>query len=215
MKRIYAIPGIGTTKELFQKIDIPGYELCVLSWPPALPHYTLNDYAAEFLKQIDTTGPVNLIGVSFGGMLCAEIGSMIKTGKVILISSCSSRRQFPAVLKLLRFFPVHRLVSDRFIRLVARTKRRYLGFERSFEPVFLEMINSMPPGYFYNCVNYIIRWDRQKADPAIIQIHGTCDRLLSYRHIKPRYRINKGSHTMVLNNAGEINRILNTEFNGN
>jgi pimeloyl-ACP methyl ester carboxylesterase len=214
VKLIYAIPGIGTTKELFQKISVPGHELKVLEWPATQSQYTLKDYAAEFSKQIKTDEPVNLIGVSFGGMLCSELTGLIPTNKVVLISSCSSTAQFPMILRFFRLIPLHKLVPDPFIRFVAKSKRRFLGLERSFESVFVKMIDSMPRGYFYHCAQYIISWNRKTANPGIVQIHGTADRLLSYRHIKNSYAVHKGSHSMVLNKAGEINTILNIEFNG-
>jgi len=210
---IYAIPGIGTTKELFQAISVPGYEIKVLNWPEPKQEYTLGDYANEFLKQMDTSQPFSLMGVSFGGMLCAELATKIKADKVILISSCGNRNEFPTLLKLLKAVPVHRLVPDTITRFMAKSKRRFLGFERSFDPIFFKMIDSMPENYFRLCINYIITWNKTSSSPNLVHIHGTGDRLLTYRHIKNAHAVKNGSHTMVLNKATEINTILNTVFN--
>ena len=98
MKTIYAIPGLGTTKDLFKNIKIPNYELKILDWPTTLPWYTLRDYSSKFIEQIDCSYPVNLIGVSFGGMLCSELSNQIKTDKVVLISSCKDISEFPTLL---------------------------------------------------------------------------------------------------------------------
>lgn len=214
MQTIYAIPGLGTDKELYRNIVIPNYQLKILDWPAPEKHLSLAEYAAKFLPQIDQTEPVNLIGVSFGGMLCAELAERIKTNKVILISSCRNSSEFPALLKTLRYIPVHQLVTDGLVRLLAKSKRRFLGFEKSFEPTFVKMIDSMPKQYFECCIRYIVSWKRANNTAKIIQIHGTKDKLLFPKKINDFYAINNGSHSMVLNRAQEINSILNKEFNG-
>ncbi len=213
MKVVYAIPGLGTTKELYRNIRIDGHELKVLSWPPPQQEYDLPAYAAQFISQINTHEPVNLLGVSFGGMLCAELAEQITVNKTVLISSCRNACEFPISLKLLRIFPVHRLFPDRLIRLIAKTKRRFLGFEKSFEPVFFQMIDQMPLQYFSHCIHYIITWQRKSNAASIVQVHGTYDRLLSSKKIGNFYSVKNGTHSMVLARANEINAILNQEFN--
>lgn len=213
MEIIYAIPGLGTTKELYRYISVPNYEIKVLDWPEPKANYILKDYAEKFLVQIDITGPVNLMGVSFGGMLCSELAEQIKTKKVILISSCKDVSEFPFLLKALRIIPFHKLVSDKLVRFLAGTKRRFLGFERSFDKIFFEMIQQMPPGYFSNAINYIINWDKKESKMEFIRIHGTSDKLLPNKN-KSYHLVKGGSHAMILNKASEINVILNKELNG-
>lgn len=213
MEIIYAIPGLGTTKELYRDISIPNFEIKVLDWPEPKANYTLKEYAAKFLDQMDVTKPVNLMGVSFGGMLCSELAEQIETKKVILISSCKDISEFPFLLKTLKIFPFHKLVSDKLVRFLAGTKRRFLGFEKSFDKIFFEMIQQMPAGYFSNAISYIISWDKKESRTNFIRIHGTSDKLLPNKD--KRYNLVKGgSHAMVLTKASEINVILNKELNG-
>ncbi len=213
METIYAIPGLGTTKELYRGIAIPNYEIKVLDWPEPKANYTLKEYATKFIEQIDTTEPVNLMGVSFGGMLCSELAEQIKTKHVILISSCKDISEFPFLIKVLKVLSFHKLVSDKLVRFLAGTKRRFLGFERSFDKIFFEMIQQMPPGYFSNAINYIIKWDKKESSTNFIRIHGTSDKLLPNRNRKFNL-VKGGSHAMVLTKANEINTILNKELNG-
>lgn len=214
METIYAIPGLGTNKELYRNISVPNYELKVLDWPQPEKNFSLKKYADKFIDQIDQSKPVNLLGVSFGGMLCSEIAEVIPVNKVFLVSSCKNSSEFPALLKMLRFFPAYRLIPDSVIRSIAKTKRKFIGFEKSFEPVFIEMIGQMPPQYFSCCINYIITWDRKHNNAQVIQIHGTSDKLLKHYHLKNFHEIKNGTHGMVVSNASEINQILNKELNG-
>lgn len=175
---------------------------------------SLKEYADKFLDQIDQYKPINLLGVSFGGMLCAEIAEKLPVNNVFLVSSCKNRGEFPIFLKFLKIFPLYKFVPEKAIRSVARTKRKFIGFEKSFEPVFIDMINSMPENYFSCCIKYIITWERKTNTAKTIQIHGTADRLLTCGTIKNYYPIEGGSHAIVLSNALEINAILNKELNG-
>src|SRR3954467_12850458 len=97
---IYAIPGLGNTKELYRNIFVPGYALKVLEWPEPGNATDLQTYAMAFLPQIDQREQVNLLGVSFGGMLCAELAEKLDTHKVFLVSSSKNRNEFPFSLKL-------------------------------------------------------------------------------------------------------------------
>lgn len=214
MKLIYAIPGLGTTKELFKNISIPNHQLKVLDWPEPKKEYTLTDYSNEFLKQIDCSKPVSFIGVSFGGMLCSDLAERLAVEKIVLISSCKDVSEFPTLLKLVKYFPVYKLLPDTFIRFVAKSKRRFLGFEKLFDPLFYNMTDAMPPNYFSYTINYIVNWGKNSSAINPIRIHGANDKLLPIKKLYPCYAIKGGSHAMVLNKAEEINEILNKEFNG-
>lgn len=214
MKLIYAIPGLGTTKELFKNISIPNHQLRVLDWPEPKKEYTLTDYSNEFLKQIDCSKPVSFIGVSFGGMLCSDLAERLSVEKVVLISSCKDTSEFPVLLKLVKYFPIYKLLPDTLIRAVAKAKRKFLGFEKIFDPVFYKMTDSMPVNYFSYTISYIVNWNKNKSSINPIRIHGTNDKLLPIKKLQLCYSIKGGSHAMVLNNAEEINKILNKEFNG-
>lgn len=214
METIYAIPGLGNTKELYRNIRVSGHRLQILEWPEPAESSTLSEYAKKFLPQIrDNSQPVKLLGVSFGGMICSELAELLQVKKAVLISSCSNRLQFPLKLNVLRYLPIYRLVPDYAVRMLAKNKRKYLGFEKSFEPVFYQMIDSMPRNYFSRCISYIINWDRTQNRAPLVQIHGTGDRLLK-NYTTASYKITKGSHSMVLSRAEEINNLLDKEFNG-
>jgi pimeloyl-ACP methyl ester carboxylesterase len=210
---IYAIPGLGTTKELFQNIAVPNHEIKVLNWPPLNENYSLKEYAACFISQIDVAKPVNLMGVSFGGMLCSELAELLETKKVILISSCKDVSEFPLLLKTAKSLPVYKLFSEKVCIALVKDSWRFLGFEKSFESTFFKMIDRMPENYFLYAVNYILNWNKTASKKSFIRIHGTADKLLTYYH-KSFHLIQGGSHAMIVNRADEINAILNKELNG-
>jgi len=209
MATIYAIPGFACTEILYQNIKINGHTLKVLKWPLPKKEFTIKDYAKEFIAQINTTEPFYLIGVSFGGMLCVELNEMVKAEKVILISSAKNRNEIPWYLKLLRYVPIHLILSEKMHKKIAVLSYWIIGFPKTFIPEFKVMLNVMPVNYFHYCSNYIINWERKKTTKKPVHIHGNADRMLWYRKIKePDYTINGGTHAMVVFKAEEINNIL-------
>ncbi|PBQ32160.1 hypothetical protein CNR22_10370 [Sphingobacteriaceae bacterium] len=214
MHVIYTIPGLGTTKELFKNISVPNFQVKVMEWPEPKTGWNLKDYAREFVEQIDTTSPVNLMGVSFGGMLCAEIADMIPVNKIVLISSCKNRTELPANIRILKTLPVQKLVTDSLYRSLASKLNWIVGFEKDYLPEFLRMLEQMPKNYFKYCVDMIIHWDKKSNTQKIYHIHGNADNLLSHTSIKEYQLIEHGNHAMIVYKAQEINSLLNTYFNG-
>lgn len=214
MKVIYTIPGLGTTKDLFKHISVPNYQLKVLDWPQPQLGWTLKQYAKAFIDQIDTSEPVNLCGVSFGGMLCCEIADLIKTEKIILISSCKNRNELPPTIKLLKTLPVQKIMSDKLYRSFAEKLSWAVGFQKDYLPEFLAMMNSMPPDYFKYCIDMIVNWDKTTNAQTIHHMHGNADTLLPHSYIKNYESIAKGNHAMIVYKAAEINASLNKLLNG-
>jgi pimeloyl-ACP methyl ester carboxylesterase len=210
---IYAIPGLGTTKELFEKTAVAGHELVVLEWPDPTPSVSLSQYASMFLKQIDSTQPVNLMGVSFGGMICMELADRIPVKSLTLISSAKCRKELPVLIRLLKRVPLNKALSERMHRMLAVRSRWFVGFEKRYHPVFRRMIWSMPPGYFKNCISMIVRWNREQPGYPVFHLHGDADRLLPRRFILNCTTIKNGTHAMIVNQAPAINQLLNAFYN--
>lgn len=211
MKKIYAIPGLATTKELFGKIKLNNAELVVLEWPTINKGESLQAYAKKFLNQIDTTQPFILMGVSFGGMLCSEISLLSKPEKTILISSCKCDKELPFLLKVFSRFPIYRALSDHRLKNMAFRLRYFLGFDKSYDPVFKSMLFSMEKDYLKYSIDCILNWKNNNCDRKdLVHIHGDADKLLFYKNVKADYTIKSGTHGMIVNDADEISQLLNS-----
>jgi len=209
MAVIYAIPGLGCNKWIYENLKVKGHSIKVLDWPPVKRHFTLKDYANEFLKQMDLTHEFYLMGVSFGGMLCIELGEVTEPEKIILISSAKNKNEFPNYFSVFKYFPVHLLLPESLHRKIALLSWKLLGFHKGLLPEFNQMIKSMPENHFRYCINYIVNWDRKSNSKPVIHIHGNGDKLLKYHKIKNvNYTVSNGSHAMVFTRSGEINQIL-------
>lgn len=209
---IYAIPGFGTTADLFSNISVEGAELVVLQWPAASHDDTMESYARKFLPQIDTTKPFCLLGVSFGGMLCTELCGILKPQHTFLVSSARARHELPWFLRILKYIPLHRCISENAHRRLARYGRPMIGFDKAYLPQFIKMASSMGPQYFRNCSRIIVNWRRESPPENLTSLHGSADRLILYSGVKADHTIRGGTHAMVVMQAAEISSILSQQL---
>lgn len=211
MKKVYAIPGLGATKDVYKFIRVADAEIIVLEWPLLSKGETMKTYARKFSKQIDIAEPFYLMGFSFGGMICSEMSLFMKPQKTILISSAKCENEIPEAIKMFRKSPLHMILKEGQLRELVKKSNPLLEFDDWFLPEFKEMVDSMKRNYFKYSMDCIIRWkNRNCKRKDIIHIHGDDDRTLPCKEVKADYVIKGGKHGMVINNANEINLILNT-----
>jgi hypothetical protein len=213
MTKVYAIPGLNTTKELFRYLSLKDVELVVLEWPAPVRGETMPSYAQRFARQIDTSKPFYLLGVSFGGMLCVELSQLLSPKKTFLISSAKSPSEFPPSFPVMRLLRLHLMITEKmYMRMIPRS-RKWIGFEKDFLPEFIKMVHSMPEHYYRRSTNCILNWHPMKKLPEnVVHIHGTADRLLPAKYVKADYLIEGGTHAMIVYKAKEISEILNIEI---
>lgn len=95
MKEIFLISGLGADKRVFDYLDLSEYKAFHIRWIDPHPKESIESYATRLLVQITKQKPV-LIGISFGGMMAIEIGKLIDTEKIIIISSAKSKKDIPS-----------------------------------------------------------------------------------------------------------------------
>ena len=207
---IYAIPGLATTDKLFEKLKVNDCEVKVLTWPQPSEGLKLEDYAKLFIDQIDQSKPFCILGVSFGGMLCSELSHIVNAKKVILISSCKNRNELPFIVRFQRYIPLYKFFSEKTLRRFAFNSRLILGFEKEYKRAFMEMVHSMPKDYVRLSIGMIVNWESIKTPKNCIHIHGKKDRLLLYKNVNADHAIETGGHAMIVYNAEEINKLLDS-----
>ena len=82
------MPGLAAGPSIFENIKLPEeqFEMYFLEWFLPIENESIESYALRMTQKITHNNPV-LIGVSFGGVLVQEMAKIIKTDKVIIISS--------------------------------------------------------------------------------------------------------------------------------
>lgn len=203
MKELFLISGLGADRRVFEFLDLAGYNLNYVEWISLQPNESIEQYAQRLLEQIPVKKPI-LIGVSFGGLMAVEIGKLIETEKIILISSAKTRSELPwyfklgGKLKLNRLFPSS---PPSFVLFYA------FGVSGKYEKeLLMNIVRETDPTFLKWALNKILSWKNDVILSNVIRIHGTKDRL--FPNQKANYLIQGGGHFMIVNKASEVSECI-------
>ena len=214
---VYLIPGQGSDSRVFKNIQFEeNIDTINIHYPVPFENESMKEYALRISKQIDTTKPFILIGVSLGGMIACELTDIIHPEKVIIISSASSSEEVPKMYTFFKTFPVYREISPNIFKYSSYFLQPLYEPDRKLEKeTCVSMLHAKDPLFIKRAVHLIVSWDRTEADNLnknIIHIHGDIDNTLPIDKIKADYIIKGGSHMMVLTKSGEISGIIENEI---
>lgn len=208
MKKLYLFSGLGADYRAFQFLNFKNYEVKHIEWVRPDKNSTIEDYAETISKQITDKKPI-LIGVSFGGMIAAEVAKHIEVEKIIIISSIKSSSEIPWYYKLSGYTKLHRLMPSDQLKKSNKMVEWLFGTESESDKILLaEILWDTDPIFFKWALDKIIHWKNNALPPNIVHIHGTEDRILPYRFVKADFTILNGGHLMIVNRAKEISEII-------
>ncbi len=208
MKKVYFISGLGADKRVFSFLDLSFCEPVFIEWIKPLRHESLQQYAFRLRDQIKDPSPT-IVGVSFGGMLAAEMAKANHTTRAIIISSNKTSKEFPAYLRIGKYFPVYRWIPYRLMKKGQSFYSWIFGTKGKKEKKLLKEIIADADPYFIKWAIYsILHWKHNDLPADIIHIHGTADALLPYRLVKADHSIKGGKHIMPLDKHQEISLLL-------
>jgi pimeloyl-ACP methyl ester carboxylesterase len=214
---IYCFPGQGSDRRIFESLTVtPGYELKVIEYGTPDAGMTMNDFARRLSEQIDTSRPFVLVGVSLGGMICAELNEILNPEKTIIISSAKNSDELPMRYQFQKSIPLYKLFPGSVLHAGAKLMQPIVEPDRRhYKETFQSMLSSKDPVYMERTVDMIINWDRNENTKMIYHIHGAQDHTLPIRKIKsPTFVVERGSHMMTLTRAKDVSQILNSILEG-
>ena len=208
---VYFMPGLSANSKIFQLIKLPNdrFELHYLEWIiPNKIDEPIEEYAARMCQFIKEKNVI-LIGVSFGGVLVQEMGKLIKTKKIILISSIKSSLELPRRLRFIKHTKSYKLFPTRHITTLEnlihkisskKTQKRLDGYK-----LYLSVRD---PLYLKWAIHATLHWSQKKPTPNVLHIHGTADHIFPIKNIANCIPIQNGPHVMILTRAKEVNEVL-------
>ncbi len=209
MKHLYCVSGFGADERVFANLDFREYKIHFIPWLLPEKKESLPVYASRMCESIKEENPV-LFGLSFGGIMCIEIAKLIKTGKVILISSIASFREMPRWMKFTGQSQLNKIFPLRSFRVFEPVQNYNLGITNKAELALVrEYRKNINPIYTNWAVNQIVNWKNEWQPANLVRIHGTNDHIFPIKNIKADYIIPGGGHFMIMNKAEKINEALN------
>lgn len=211
--RLYLIPGMATDCRVFKGFDLQNYDVVCIQWVEFQTSESLREYAIELAKQIDTTRPFALAGVSMGGMLASEIARTHEPEFLALISSAESTEELPWLYHMAKWLPLHHLNNEFFLSIYLKMPLAMRGVdEKSDRKLYLQMIRDTGVKFMNWQIDKIIRWGGMEKDAIncpIHSIHGKKDKVIPISKNRSYTRIvENASHKMVINQPEVIAKWL-------
>lgn len=208
MKTVYFFSGLGADERVFQYLDLSFCNSVFIQWNLPLKDESIENYALRLTGQIKDENPI-LVGVSFGGMMAVEVAKIIKTEKVILISSAKTKNEIPPYYRLSAKVGAHKMVPFQQLKKVKSVNYFLFGVKNPQEKTLLDAIlEDTNPDFLRWAVSQIVNWKNEFIPENLIHIHGTSDKMLPYRYIKSDYSIENGGHLMIVRESPKISKIL-------
>ncbi len=208
---LYFISGLGADKRAFSRLKIPHhYKVVHLDWMEPENNEALSAYVKRMAQRIDTSEAFALIGLSFGGIVCTELSTILKPVVTIIISSVTSRKEMPFHFRLLG-----RIKADRVVNAAAMKKEHF--FSHWFfgtklvheQELFRTILQESSPTYVKWAVHQVLNWQRQERPANIVHIHGDKDKIFPIQFVTPDIIIKGGEHFMVYTLADEVMEKMN------
>ena len=204
------MPGLAANASIFERISLPEnqFDTYFMEWEIPLDNETLSEYAQRISKKVTHENPV-LVGVSFGGILVQEMAQFLNPRKIIIISSVKSNLEFPTAFKLAKQTKAYKLIPTSLIDNVYNLAKFTFG-EKVIKrlKLYQMFLTVRDKKYLDWSIESIILWDRKKADPNVVHIHGDADEVFPIKYIKDCIVVKGGTHIMILTKYKWINANL-------
>lgn len=214
-QNIYFISGLGADYRMFQQLALPEwYRVISLDWIAPRQNESIPAYASRLGQHIDTSQPFQLVGLSFGGMVAAEMAKVLKPLQTIIISSVPTGNDIPWYFKAAGLLRLPDLMPAAFLKTAAIHLANpfaywFFGARTKVERSLLKQILRDTDTRFLKwALKAITVWESQDRPPNLVQIHGAADKVLPLRYTSPDYLLQKGAHLMVLSQAGPLSSLL-------
>lgn len=208
---IYFISGLGADRHAFDRLRLEEQHVChFIDWLEPERNESIELYAQRMAKDIDTTMPFALIGLSFGGIIAIEISTFLSPLRLVIISSIATQSELPLAYRIAGKLALHRSRLVHRLRNNDRLVNYLFGAGSSFLSQYLrERIAAMSDRYLYWSLNAILQWKQKERVKGLVHIHGTKDRLFPIGNTKADIRVEGGSHFMVMTHAGILSKHIN------
>jgi pimeloyl-ACP methyl ester carboxylesterase len=206
---LYLLSGVGADRRAFKRLTFPdSVTVHYIDWIPPYKHESMRSYASRLSVQVNTHQSFVLSGVSFGGMIAAEMSTLINPLATIIISGASHVRQIPQIFRIAGKFGVRRVIPAALLKKSNKRVEWLFGVQSAEEKELLKHILADTDEVFLKwALNAIPEWERFESPKGIFQIHGSADRILPVPD-STDVVVNDGGHLMVLTRADEVSLII-------
>ncbi len=208
MQDVYILSGLGVDERVFKNIDFGKFNPIFIKWIQPKTHESIESYANRLLEQITSKQPI-LIGLSFGGMMAVEIGKLIETDKIILLSSAKTKKEIPNYYKLSGKLNLHNLLPSIVLKQNNIVTNWFFGTnQKSEKDLLTQILKDTDSKLLKWSIDKIVKWKNDFIPYNVVHIHGNKDKILPINFVECDYVIENAGHFMTMTNADEISKLL-------
>ncbi|MCF2490200.1 alpha/beta fold hydrolase [Dyadobacter sp. CY347] len=214
---LYFLSGLGADKRVFSKLVLDErFAVHYIDWIKPEKKETIAHYAGRLASQIDTTRPFQLVGLSFGGIIASELSEIVHPEQIIIISSTPTGVPISKFYQGLTKFLLLSPFAAPFLKSTNTFTYKFFGADTPELKALLKSILHDTDSKFLKWA--LVRmgtWKRQDNLENLYHIHGTADKLIPIKMVKPDVSIDGAGHLMVYAQAKQISDILNKKLSDN
>ena len=213
-RQIHLLSGLGADRRAFQSLKLDFSEsVNHIEWINPVEKESLELYSKRIIAKNEIKENAIVIGLSFGGIVAAEISKQVKLSKAIIISSARNRYDLPVFYRLFGKIGIIKLIPKKVFGKSNFFVEKAFGVKTEKEKKLLRTILNDTDTYFAKwAISEISNWAETNGNESIIRIHGSEDNIIPLKN-HANYLIEKGTHFMIVQRASEISEILNKELN--
>lgn len=210
---------MGGDSRLFRLIRMPEVEIVTPDHTDPAQGETLTQYASRIADRLNIQATDVVGGVSFGGMLAAEIARQRPVAGLILLGSCLRPARLPWSYRWLemlgRFIPDFVLGLRSWRPLV---RWRFAPLSPDAETCLIEMAATYPTAQIRAFARMVIGWPGiDNVACPVLSVHGDYDRIIPVKCAEPDLILKDAGHAFTLTHADDtisaIREFLRTPAN--
>jgi pimeloyl-ACP methyl ester carboxylesterase len=207
--KVYFISGIGADHRVFTYLRLPeGYEASYVHWIVPEENEPLGDYAFRLSKQIDTTNPFILVGLSLGGIMSVEIAKHCSPVSTILISSVPDSAHLPKIYRMAGKLKMGKLIHPSLLKTAAILKHSLTMRSAANRALMKNVILDGDNHFISWALNAVLDWENHEIPRPLYHIHGTRDEVFPIGLTRPTHIVRKVGHMFLVSHPETVNQFL-------
>lgn len=207
---VYLIGGLGADERIFQRLDLSPHQVHIIHWITPLNGESIKTYAGRLASQIDRSTDFALLGVSFGGMIAAELHEMLNSKLLIVVSSTKSFRELPKLYQWAGKLKLHKLIPHQLLKTSALNPFLFGCKTPEAKKLLQSILKDTDTHFLKWAIDAILTWERHNYAKETIHIHGDKDYILKAKNVVDSRLIKGAGHFMIFEQAEELSKRIKT-----
>ncbi len=207
--RLYILSGLGVDSRVFRKMDLSPWEVIHIEWIAPLEGESISQYAARLAAPIADPNPV-LLGLSFGGMIAAEIAKQRPKAFIIQIASALTRYDLPVLYRLIGKLRLYKILPVWWLKWSNPVTEWFFGAKsREDKSLLKEILQDTDTLFLKWAIKEIACWNNRTEPALYFRIHGEKDKILPVKKMAGYQMIIKNAgHFITISHASSVSTIL-------